>query len=330
MNDNDDFSFASDADFKFDCDVGDQGDCQAKLEALEGKVAQMEKQANQELNADQQKYSKMKADCDSKTGQTEAAQKALNKAQQAFSQQQTQCSGIKQSREPAFCKAGKEMQVKCGFESSYLELLEAQKVDEADRIQEWQSTSAMKCLLGKYADGSMGEVAGSDDLQACSGGELGFERLNLRSDDFKGFANTQNQKCYNGPVQFFNGQTWKVYKGQYTKESFAPSLSLAGTSPFPFCGAAVGEQNIGGLGGGPLGAPQAQFADGSVLHEIGETQCDGVTWATVPTKKVGAVDDKLVMGSTLATWGCERLKDTDNFGQLVVNGKAYAVVSCGM
>jgi len=237
MKDNDDFSFASGADLKFDCDVGTQGDCQAKLEALKAKAAQMEKQASDDLTADQQKYSQMKADCNLKTQQKEAAQKALRETQEAFAQQQAQCNGIKQSRLPAICKAGKEMQVKCRFESSYNQLLETQKAGEADRVQEWQSTSAMKCLLGKYADGSMGEVPSSDDLQACSGGELGFERLNLRSDSLQRLVATQ--QCKSGPVNFFNGQTWKVYKGQYTKEAFTPSLTLAGADPFPFCADAL-------------------------------------------------------------------------------------------
>jgi len=327
MNDNDDFSFASDAEYKFNCDVGTEGDCAKELADLEKKVSDMEKQAQSSLSESQEKYRQMREDCNSKIAAQEAAQKALTEARQAFGLQQRECNGIKQARFPAICKAGEAMQVKCGEESKFTQLLETHRPEEADRIKEWESTSTMKCLLGKYADGEMGEVASSDDLQACSNGELGFDRLNLRSDTFRA-----TQQCQGGAVKFFNGDTWKVYKGRYTKESFAPTITLAaGAKPFPFCGgAAVGEQNVNGGGNGPLAPPEAQFEDGAVLHEIGETQCDGVTWATVPTKKAGAIDDKLVMGSTLATWGCDRLKKANNFGQLIVNSKAYAVVSCGM
>jgi len=119
---------------------------------------------------------------------------------------QTQCDGIKQSRLTKICKAGGEWQSKCGFESAYTQLLDAQKVDEAERIQEWQSTSTMKCLLKKYADGRLVDVASIDDLEDCSGGELA-DRLNFRLNTFQGFAATE--KC-SGSVPFTNGETWRV------------------------------------------------------------------------------------------------------------------------
>jgi len=334
MKDIDDFQFKpATAAPKFACEVAVQEDCQTKLAEFERQVAQMESEAASSLQEDMRKYATAKADCEAKTGQTAAAEGAITTARTSFARQQQQCRRLDQSRLPHICKAGKQMQAKCAVESKYQELLEQEaKEDEADRIREWQTTAAMKCLLLKYADGGMGDVADHDDLAACRGGDLGFERLKLKQEAFDKF--TAAHQCKTGPVTFFNGQTWRAYKGRYTKARFTPSLILDGEDAFAFCanvgGVAVGEQNVenGGLGGGPLAPPEAQFEEGSVLHEIeGTGECE-VSWATVPTRKAGVIDAQFHVGASLASWGCDRLQKAEKYGQLLVLGKAYAVVSC--
>jgi len=336
-----DRSFAFDAaegnNFGIDCDLGDAKACQSQMDKLEEVVKKMETDLTNGLDADQARYDGLKAVCDQKTKENKEARNARMAAQEAWSVKRRQCANSVAGRRESMCSFGTELVKKCELEANFNKLdaasnEEGHAMSESDRVQEWKAARTTKCMLQKYMKEGLDGSVSSDLLNACNEDD---DTMKLARQDAV-VQQLKERRCADGPIAFATGQAWNVPEGKepasssYSKAAFKPAFSL--TRGFGFCGRTIGEQNVGGgggaLGGGPLGGPQAQFEDGSVLHELEGTNDCEVSWATVPTGSAKSVDPKLLMGSTLASWGCDRLQKAENYQRLRIDSKFYAVVSC--
>jgi len=337
-----DRSFAFDAaegnNFGIDCDLGDAKACQSQMDKLEEVVKKMETDLTNGMDADQARYDSLKAVCDRKTEENKEARNARMAAQEAWSVKRRQCANSVAGRRESMCSFGTELVKKCELEANFNKLdaasnEEGHAMSESDRVQEWKAARTTKCMLQKYMKEGLDGSVNSDLLNACNEDD---DKMKLDRADEVAKQLKEGVRCADGPITFANGQAWNVPEGKepasssYSKAAFKPAFSL--TRGFGFCGRTIGEQNVGGgggaLGGGPLGGPPATFEDGSVLHELEGTNDCEVSWATVPTGSAKSVDPKLLMGSTLASWGCDRLQKAENYQRLQIGPKNYAVVSC--
>merc|ERR1719367_2679198 len=147
------------------------------------------------------------------------------------------------------CAFGTKAQAKCSAEAAYAELVAATKKaqgdadSEVDRKSEWIASGTTKCMIEKSVLKGLKGNVDEADLDACSG-QVDFKQevgtLNLREAEFDALSKTN--ACGDGPITFFNGQTWNVPTGDkppsksYTRTKFTPQLDPT-SGNFDFCSA---------------------------------------------------------------------------------------------
>merc|ERR1719384_1358232 len=248
QQDNKDFAFDASGKYNFEvaCDFA-VGDCASKMEAFVAEtLKKIEADAKARLNAEQAKYTKLKASCDARTEERVAAQSALDAADSAWSSQRATCVKLSAQRKSAMCTFGSKVQGKCAAETQFSELVGAtQKSDgtelsEIDRASEWKVSQTAKCLVSKAILNGLQTAVSAADTETCVSIIPTLSKLNLHNDEFLTLA--ASNKCTPLEISFFNGQAWNVPAGEapasseYTRGAFTPELDPSGN--FDFCSAA--------------------------------------------------------------------------------------------
>jgi len=232
----------------FACDHSVAGSCEAALKTWEETALQkMLADAEAHMAKEQKSHDTLKASCDAKTQARVEAKTTLDSAESEWGSKRAACQKLASQRQASMCALGTKAQAKCSAEAKYAKLVAATKQakgdadSEVDRESEWLASGASKCMItNAIQKGLNGAVAGAD-LDACAaqvnfGQDVG--KLNTKQAEFDILSKAN--ACANGPITFFNGETWNVPAGakpsskSYTKAKFTPQLDPT-SGNFNFC-----------------------------------------------------------------------------------------------
>jgi len=232
----------------FACDHSVAGSCEAALKTWEETALQtMLADAEAHMAKEQKSHDTLKASCDAKTQARVEAKTTLDSAESEWGSKRAACQKLASQRQASMCALGTKAQAKCSAEAKYAKLVAATKQakgdadSEVDRESEWLASGASKCMIANAIQkGLNGAVAGAD-LDACAaqvnfGQDVG--KLNTKQAEFDTLSKAN--ACADGPITFFNGETWNVPAGakpsskSYTKAKFTPQLDPT-SGNFNFC-----------------------------------------------------------------------------------------------
>lgn len=207
---------------------------------------------------------------------------------------------------------------------------------------EYSAARMTKCMVSKFAKGFDSKV-GDADMDACAE-ELDFAahvgHLNTRADELQTMSS--RLECTSGPVTFNDGQAWhpprlpdgvKPRAEDYLQFESLEMFSLIGG--FHFCGAELGQKDIGGVPDGPLAGPLGKRPGPNVplpagtptLHLVEDDSLCQDEMAKLEFFPATAAVPHFDTGATLGTWGCDRLSKGGAF-QLKMGKSKYAVSFC--
>jgi hypothetical protein len=251
--DNTGFKYDGEGKFTMDfaCDHSVAGSCEAALKTWEAmSLEKMYADAEAHMEKEKGSHDTLKASCDAKKQARVEAKSTLDSAESAWSTKRAACAALNSQHQTSMCDFGAAAQSKCSAEAAYAKLVAATKKakgdadSEVDRESEWLASGAAKCMVATAIQkGLNGAVAGAD-LDACAaqvnfGQDVG--KLNTKQAEFDTVSKVN--ACADGPITFFNGETWNIPSGakppssSYTKTAFTPQLDPTAGN-FDFCSSA--------------------------------------------------------------------------------------------
>jgi len=246
----------------FNCDNSVDGSCQSGLLGYQkDPLEKMLADAKQAMQANRERYTALKAECDAQTQATADAKAAKAAADKAFAGKELACEAMSVLERHAICGYGKKLQAQCVTEIQYGEFIQATQMksveypnwhplkyilspsedSEADRIDEWDTTAQTKCMLQASVQKGSGTSLASEDVTACEN-KVDFAtqvgRLDNKSAELNKLGASSCKS--NQKISFGEGQAWEVAEGapaaQYHLKPYALTLDHTdGDAPFDVC-----------------------------------------------------------------------------------------------
>jgi len=242
------------------CDFSQGDQCAAELQKIEQAVTESLQSLKQAVTHQESVYDGFDEQCNASWEAHARAEADLKLAENARIQKQGECPPLQEKRRDSICSFGEALQVKCAAFNSYNQIKEqldqqGNVHSQVDRIAEWATTEATRCLLQDQIDNNVlsDPAQARQSLEACiasadfeaQGGDLARQS---KQDDVDALMTEERFTCVDLHFQFYNGQAWDVNRqadpisGGYQIVAFAPEVTLdQEQEPFEICQGTQGQ-----------------------------------------------------------------------------------------
>jgi len=236
------------------CDFSQGDQCDTELQKIEQAVIESIQTLKQEVGHQESVWNGYHEQCNGAWEAHAGAEADLELAERERIQKQGECSLLKEKRGISICAFGEALQVKCAALSSYNQIKEqldqpGNVHSQVDRIAEWATTEATRCLLQDQIDNNVlyDPAQARQSLEACvasadfeaQGGDLSRQSKQEQVDALK---TEETFTCVDLHFDFYNGQAWDVNRqalpisSGYQSVDFAPEATLdQEQEPFEIC-----------------------------------------------------------------------------------------------
>jgi len=236
------------------CDFSQGDQCDTELQRIEQDVMERIQSLKQEVGQKESVWSGYNEQCNEANEAHATAEEDLERAEGVRMQKQDECSLLKDKRRLSICAFGEALQAKCAAFSSYNQIKEqldqpGNEHSQVDRIAEWATTEATRCLLQDQIDNNVlsDPAQARQSLDACvasadfeaQGGDLSRQS---KQEQVDALMTEEKFDCVDLQFEFYKGQTWDVNRqadpisSGYQIVAFAAEASLdQEQEPFEIC-----------------------------------------------------------------------------------------------
>lgn len=236
------------------CDFSQGDQCDTELQKFEQAVTESLQSLEQAAGQQSAAWNRYNEQCNEAWEAHARAEADLENAERARIQKQGDCSGLKENRIVSICAFGEALQVKCAAFDSYNQIegqldQQGNVHSQVDRIAEWATTEATRCLLQDQIDNNVlfDTARARQSLEACvakadfeaQGGDLSRQS---KQEEVDALMTEERFTCTQLRMEFFNGQAWEVNRHAdpisdgYQIVAFTPEVTLdQEQGPFEIC-----------------------------------------------------------------------------------------------
>jgi len=236
------------------CDFSQGDQCDTEMQKFEQAVTESMQSLQQAMAHQQSVWHGYNEQCNEAWEAHATAETNLELAESERVQKQGECSQRKENRGNSICSFGEALQVKCAAFSSYNQIKEqldqqGNVHSQVDRIAEWATTEATRCLLQDQIDNNVlyDATQARQSLEACvasadfeaQGGDLSRQS---KQEQVDALTTEEVFNCVDLHLEFHNGQAWEVNRqadpisSGYQSVAFAPEATLdQEQEPFEIC-----------------------------------------------------------------------------------------------